>query len=133
MFTFVPFGADSSEDYAIVFTEDTFPSKITGNTSVSCYVDKGEEVEIEITPEVTGQWTFVSWANPGIIGSRDTRGYLYNAEGNCIADDDDAAGETQFCISMWLEGGKTYVLKYRWFDQNNAGVIGLIAHAVKPA
>ena len=127
MFTFVPYGADGKDDYAIVFTEEVEAEEITDTAGIIKFVGIGEIVTIKITPTEDGVWTFTSDAAPGYTGSKDTYAYLYDENGNLLRSDDDGAGDLQFLITYTLEAGKTYELRVKWLGSDNFGNIFVYA------
>ena len=132
MFTFVPEGADGSDDYAIVFTdEEEEVTEISESATFTKFVGSGETVTIKVTPTEDGVWTFTSNAAPGYTGSKDTYGYLYDENGNVLVSDDDGAADNQFLITYTLEAGKTYELRVRWYSSDNFGNILVIANCEK--
>ncbi len=127
MFTFVPVGADGSDDYAIVFTdEEPEVTEISDSAAFTKMVYADETVTIKVIATETAVWTFTSDAEAGYTGSRDTYGYLYDENGNLLAANDDYR-DNQFFITYTLEAGKTYELRVRWFSSDNFGPILVIA------
>ena len=58
------------------------------------------------------------WYGIQTQGSLDTMGYLYDAYGNQIDDDDDGGNNLNFKITYQLEYGKTYYVKVRAYGSN---------------
>ena len=119
-FAFVPLGADGSFDYAITFDEPgVLPDISDGEGMVCNYVKGGQMVEITITPEKTGNYVIKSFAYA------DTYGYLYDEYGNQICYDDDGGHNNNFRMTCYLEAGNTYVIKARWYSENNTGYLAV--------
>ena len=114
-FAFVPYGADSSFDYAITFTETIDIGNISDDVSFKDYIGEGETKSYTITPTEDGVWTFTSAAG------RDTYGYLYSSSGNCVCMDDDSGYENNFRIDYELKAGETYTVVVRWYSDDVAG------------
>ena len=121
-FTFVPYGADSSLDYAITFTEklDYNGGDIANDVSFTQYVSEGETVSFTITPTQDSNWVFTSRSD------MDTYGYLYDEDGNELAYNDDGGQWSNFLITYTLEAGKTYTFSVRWYSSDNAGYMPLV-------
>ena len=121
-FSFVPYGGDSSFDYAITFAEKTVAdgTNITGSISFVDYVAEGEYKSYTICPTESGTWTFTSCANS------DTYAYLYDANGNELAYNDDGGSDNNFQIVYELQAGETYTLTIRWYNSYNAGNMPII-------
>jgi hypothetical protein len=123
--SFVPVGADGSFDYAITFNEDVFKTSVSTNSNFPVYVDRGEYYEITITPNESGLWEMMSYANA------DTYGELCNSNGDVICSDDDGAGfYNNFKIQYYLEAGETYILRVRWYNSSRIGAINVSIQCV---
>ena len=127
--SFVPIGADGSFDYAITFNDDVFNSIVSTNSNFPVYVDRGEYYEITISPDESGLWEMMSYANA------DTYGELCNSNGDVIYSDDDGAGfYNNFRIQYYLEAGETYILRVRWYNSSRIGTINVsIQHVAEKA
>ena len=68
-----------------------------------------------VTVDTTSVYTFYS-----LNYTQDTHGYIYDADGNCLADNDDGGEGLNFLIEMELEAGKTYYLCTRFHGEWNA-------------
>ncbi len=77
-------------------------------------------VIIPFTPEFTHQYIFRS------TGSGDTYGYIYDAEGNQLASDDDSGGNNQFQITYTLTAGQVYYLGVKWRFPRDSGTIPVL-------
>ena len=77
-------------------------------------------VKIPFTPEYTHEYIFQS------TGTRDTYGYIYDANDNVLAADDDSGGSGQFKITYTLNAGVTYYLGVRWYSDSNSGTIPVL-------
>ena len=88
---------------------------ITMNTpyDVELYTDHASRYFVfEFTPDTTTVYSFYS-----LNYTSDTHGYIYDADGNCIADNDDGGEGLNFRIDMELEAGKTYYLCTRFHGE----------------
>ena len=119
-FSFVPDGSDGSFDYGITFTERIEIDTIIDDVSFTDYIGEGETKSYTITPTEDGVWTFTSYSN------KDTYGYLYDAEGNHLANNDDDGYDNNFMITYELKAGETYTVKVRWYSPERAGIMALL-------
>mgnify|MGYP003291312626 CR=1 FL=1 len=121
-FAFVPYGADSTLDYAITFTEtfDYENAPITDDMAFKQYIGAGEMISFTISPTEDTVWTFTS------AGSYDTYGYLYDAAGNLLSSDDDSGEQANFLITYTLAEGETYTISVRWYHSDTSGYMPLI-------
>ena len=120
-FVFVPYGADSSFDYAITFTEpvEYDGSAITGEASFKQYLSYyGGSATFTITPEEDSVWTFTTFGN-----TYTTYGYLYDANGNCIASNSYGGAYPNFLISYTLNAGETYTLNVSMYYYGSGDVV----------
>ena len=122
-FVFVPYGADSSFDYAITFTtpNDYNGGVITDDVSFVQYVGVGERVSFTLTPEEDSVWAFTS------MSDYDTYGYLYDADGNLLVYNDDGGANNNFYFTYTLEAGESYTFTVRWYHSNREGDMKLYA------
>ena len=119
-FSFVPVGSDGSFDYGITFTEPVEIDTIVDKVSFSDYIGEGETNVYTVTPAEDGLWTFTS------ASENDTCGYLYDAEGNEIAYDDDGGYNANFKIVYELKAGETYTVRVRWYSSDCSGTMALL-------
>ena len=125
-FAFVPYGGDSSFDYAITFAErKSAGTEITGSTSFVDYVAEREYKSYTICPTENGVWTFTSRAE------YDSFAVLYDANGNQLYSDDDGGYNTNFQIVYELQAGETYTLTVYWLNDSVASNMPIII-AVEP-
>lgn len=120
-FTFVPYGADGSFDYAITFagaTQET--SAIVGSVAFVDYVGEKEQKTYTITPSENMTWTLTS------ISNGDPAAILSDNTGEILADDDDGGGNREFMIVYELMAGQTYTVTVRWINTEYSGYVGLI-------
>ncbi len=80
------------------------------NLSASIYVDGDKTQYLEFTPTRSGNYTINS------IGDEDTYVYLYDANMNLIATDDDSGENGNFSLEQYLESNKTYIYGVRFWD-----------------
>ena len=124
-FSFVPDGADGSFDYGITFTETIEIDTIVGSVSFSDYVPTGETKKYTITPIEDGVWTFTS------VADYDTYACLYDANGECIAWNDDSGYNANFRIVYELKAGETYTIEVMWYGFDAIGNMPLIFYCEK--
>ena len=109
-FAFVPYGGDSSFDYAITFAErKSVGTEITGTISFVDYFAECEFKDYTITVTEDSVWTFTSRAY------RDTHAWLLDANGGQIAYDDQSGDNGDFRIEYYLEAGQTYTLRVGFY------------------
>ena len=78
--------------------------------------------KIAFTPECTHQYIFQS------TGTGDTYGYIYDANGNQLASDDDSGGSGQFKITYTLNAGETYYLGIRRYSGSSGTIPVLLTY-----
>lgn len=122
-FSFVPYGADSSFDYAVTFTENVDVGVIVNDVSFVDYIGAGQQVTYTIAPAESGTWVFTSYAQG------DTRGELFDGNGNSLQSDDDSGSNRNFRISYYLEAGETYTIVVRWYYSETEGNVPLFFFA----
>ena len=120
--SFVPDGADSNFDYAIVFGDlagtEGIDYIIRNDEFLTDYIPSGGYKEYTIISDKTVEWVFESYA------LQDTYVHLYDENGRELARDDDSAGHNNnFRLSYTLEAGKTYIVRVRWYGTDRAGYI----------
>ena len=93
------------------------PYSITLDQSLDVDVAAEKTIKIPFVPEHTHEYVFQS------TGSGNTYGYIYDANGNQLASDDDSGGNSQFKITYTLTAGETYYLGVKWCHSFNSGVI----------
>ena len=103
MFVFVPEGADSSFDYAIIFSEDEAPAEVSESTAFTTYLETNEIITITIKPAESGMWTF------RFADYHDTYIQLLDAEGNFLTSSVYGA-----YMEYELTAGETYQLQIKW-------------------
>ncbi len=90
--------------------------EIHAGETVNIYVPMGETVYLRFVPETSASYIFRSHAD------RDTYGYLYNADREQLASDDDGAEEnSNFRIQYYLNEGETYYFGARYYSASNEG------------
>ena len=118
-FSFVPYGADGSFDYAVTFTENVDVGIIVGDVSFIEYIGAGQQITYTIAPAESGTWVFTSYANA------DTYGELYDTNGDCLQSNDDGGNNRNFRITYYLEAGETYTIVVRWYYSDTEGNVPL--------
>ena len=68
-------------------------------------------------PDKTEGYTFVSQ------GDTDAIGFIYDSDGNLLAQDDDGGGDFNFAVGHTLEAGRTYYLGLRLYSPNVPGAV----------
>ena len=71
-------------------------------------------------PEYTHEYIFRS------TGSRDTVGYIYDADGKCIVSDNDSGGNNQFQITYTLTAGQIYYFGAKFYSSSSGGTIPVL-------
>ncbi|MBQ4587286.1 MAG: hypothetical protein IJB13_05825, partial [Clostridia bacterium] len=107
-------------DYAVTFVETDFTGSITGSVSFTGYIGREVGTTYSIQPVENGTWTFASDIY------RDTHAYLYDAEGNEIAYDDDNGEGNNFQIVIDLEAGNSYSITIKWWNYDHVGYAPLV-------
>ncbi len=111
-FTFVPYGSDSSFDYAVTFTDEETITVSTDET-VTFEMPSYKKVNITVVPEESGTWTMYSSTD------FDSYGILYDADGNQLSYDDDGRGNGDFIITYELTAGEIYILTVRAYSNGS--------------
>ena len=118
-FSFVPYGSDGSFDYAVTFTENVDVGIIVNDVSFVDYIGAGQQVTYTIAPAESGTWVFTSYSEG------DTRGELFDGNGNSLQSDDDSGSNRNFRISYYLEAGETYTIVVWWYYTETEGNVPL--------
>ena len=126
--SFVPHTSSSEFDYAITFGDldgtEGIDYVIRGDASFEIFAAPGkyEYTDIEIVSDTDAYWIFYSQVTSG-----DSYAYLLDADRNQITLDDDSNGNGNFRIECYLEAGKTYYLRVRWYhNRSSVGYIPVI-------
>ena len=86
------------------------------DTPATAVIENGGDIaSFTFIPPETGEYTFRSYSDD------DTRGYIYDEDGSCLASDDDGAGDGNFLITEMLEAGVTYKLQTRYHNNEYTG------------
>ncbi len=94
-------------------TQEPIQMEVGKNTAL---IDiERKTVAFTFTPKVDGKYTFYSNT------SNDTYGYLYDGDGNLLAQDDDSGIETNFYISYDMKANETYTYKARFYNSSKTG------------
>lgn len=81
-------------------------------------VESGKDIQkYQFTPEKTGTYHFYS------TGNEDTYGYVYDANEQLIASDNDSGDDLNFSIDLNLEAGQEYYFEAGYFMDGQAGTI----------
>ena len=83
----------------------------------------GQTVFFSFTPVETGTYIFSS------SGSADTYGYLYDANLNQLASDDDSGQNSNFLISCQLTAGTLYYFGARYYNSSSTGYFYVLLHS----
>ncbi|MBR4211603.1 MAG: InlB B-repeat-containing protein, partial [Oscillibacter sp.] len=98
--------------------------KTTGTATISA---GGGEKIYSLTPTVSGSYTFKSTNSSG-----DPYGYLYDANRNRLASNDDGAGNRNFLITRDLTAGTTYYLGVAFYGGSATGTVSFELAAPTP-
>ncbi len=91
-----------------------------GVEETAVITDGGSYARFSFTPNYTASYDFVSFSE------RDTYGGLYNAEGICLAEDDDSGKDSNFKIRFELQAGETYYYGARFYYDEDTGSFPVI-------
>ncbi|MCD8125004.1 MAG: leucine-rich repeat protein [Lachnospiraceae bacterium] len=95
-------------------------TELTTAGATASITEAGAYVYFKITPEETGTYYIYSG------GNLDTYGYLYDADGECLDEDDDGAENgNNFAITHRLTAGNTYYLGVRFYSSSTTGTFSL--------
>ena len=99
------------------------------NTNISVDIDGMREHVYDFVPTVSGNVTITT------TGSADTFGYLYNAQGDLLASDDDSGnGGINFQLVYNVTAGEKYTVKVRGYSEKTSGTTELsLAGSAAPA
>ncbi len=92
-------------------------SDILVGVEQSFKVKAEETVYIKFIPANSGVYTYYSSSNS------DTLGYVYDADKNQLAYNDDGGGNGNFSITYTFKAGTVYYLGVRYYDSSNSGEI----------
>ena len=104
LFLFVLFAVPLHADNVLAST----PAIYVGKTDVD--VSAGTISKYVFTPVFSGSYTFCS------VGSADTYGYLYSADGTVLKSDDDSGTDRNFKITYTLEKGVQYYFGVEYYS-----------------
>lgn len=93
------------------------PAIYVGKTDVE--VSAGTISKYVFTPVFSGSYTFCS------VGSADTYGYLYSADGTVLKSDDDSGTDRNFKITYTLEKGVQYYFGVEYYSPYISGTISV--------
>ncbi len=99
-----------AEDYPAITLGEEKTVTLDGETITA--------MTFRFTPEESGRYRFYSYE-----GEHDTYGYILDADGNVLAEDDDDGEERNFSAVYRLTAGTTYLLKAKFFSSNNSGTM----------
>lgn len=105
------------------WADEPYPDAVPLTLNAEAYAsiqNGGDYAYFRFTPSVTRQYNFTS------NGSNDTYGYLYDAAGNTITEDDDSGSGRNFSITRTLEAGTTYYFGARYYFTSNTGSFSVI-------
>ena len=99
------------------------------NTNISVDIDGMTERVYDFVPTVSGNVTITT------TGNVDTFGYLYNAQGDFLASDDDSGnGGINFQLIYNVTAGEKYTVKVRGYSEKTSGTTKLsLAGSTVPA
>ena len=106
------FGADACSVCGTVI------SPISHNiTAIAAIAGKGDMAYFRFIPAVTADYAFYS------SGKTDACGYIFDADMNELATDDDGGANGDFSITYSMEANTAYILAVRFHDYNATGQI----------
>ncbi|MCD8148096.1 MAG: leucine-rich repeat protein [Clostridiales bacterium] len=99
-------GTETQEVTVMADTSEMFSDaeELTTDGATASITEAGSYVYFKIVPEETGTYRFSTSCD------EDTYGSLYDADGTCLADDDDSGDGYNFAITYRLTEGNTYYL-----------------------
>ncbi len=101
--------------------EITAPPVIELDTVQTVTIANGGEVGVfNFTPDESGAYLF------GSSSEQDTYGYIYDANGNCLASNDDGGEGNNFMVGYTLTAGVTYQLRARFYNSSNTGSFDVV-------
>ncbi len=114
--------AGASKTFYAVWKSPAALSTTTSVTSSYNITNKGGYAYFSFTPSETASYSFEA------TSTGDTYGYLYDADGNQIAfnDDADGANNRNFRIIQKLTEGVTYYYKIKWYSSSTTGSIPVL-------
>ena len=123
--SFVPDGADSNFDYAIVFGDlagsEGIDYIIKDDEFLTDYISNGGYKEYTVVSDETVEWVFESYAKQQY---KYTCVYLLDENGNYLANSYyNGRDGWNFLLKYELEAGKTYIVRVSWLYGGEAGYI----------
>ena len=107
------YGTSVDVTFKIVLASDIQEIKL--NELTTAKVTSSGMCLFKFVPAESGQYNFLSKTES------DTYGYLYDAQMNQLASNDDGGNNLNFMVTCTLEAGKTYYLGARFYDNSSTG------------
>lgn len=108
-----PDDPDDPDDHSNTFDSAT---EITIGTDLSGQINPAGDIDFfKFTPAQSGSYSFTT------ISDHDTYGYLFDASGNQLRENDDDGIDTNFLITQPLQAGQTYYIKVRMYSSEQIG------------
>ena len=87
---------------------------------------EGQEAKFRFTPAEDGRYEIYSDAE------EDTYGYLYDADGKQLEEDDDSCGNRNFKITYELTAGTTYIIGAKYYSSSTIGSFDMYIKKIVP-
>ncbi len=105
--------------YAVWKSSVTVLNYQAPQTTATANITSGGEIfYFEFTPKTTGVYVFES-----TLSSGDSCGYLYDAQKNQLASNDDGGNGNNFKIAYEMTAGTTYYYGVKWYYSTSTGAI----------
>ncbi len=108
---------ENSDGASRPMKQDSATESIALGESKTVSVEAGQIVKLQFTPDYSHQYVFEA------SSSGDSYGYLYDADGKLLTENDDGGGNGKFKLSYDLNGGETYYWGVKWYSSSNSGEI----------
>ena len=90
--------------------------------STAAVTEPGGYDYFKFIPEESGNYMFYSISDD----YNDTYGYLHDSDGKQLSEDDDSGGNGNFRINYYLEAGKTYYYRVRYYQSDKTGSFDVV-------
>ena len=125
---YVAFGYYSAEmtgSYVVELECVALGTLVAGEVAESGVTEGGQSVYFIITPDETGLYAIST------TGDCDTYAYLYDADGNLIASDDDSGSDYNAQVVAQLEAGQTYYFAACLYYSDEVGDFSVVMEALQ--
>ncbi len=93
----------------------SIPTLNVGESKTAIISNGGDSYYFYFSPEKSGVYSFLS------MSDKDTYGYIYDSEFNCLISNDDAGPNANFKVARYLEAGKKYIIKCGFYSSSKTG------------